>query len=253
MRNHLRKMSHHDNFIYLTFALTLLLFSTAIAQQFFDESAQRFVQSTTVITLIVAVWGVKKEDFLLSRAAIFPIAIILTSQLGYFLEFYGLEFIHLILMLIFFISTAYQTTKQVILAGKVNSNTILGAICLYMLLGLIWALVYTLAQLYFGDAFKGLNSTSEWYLVFPDLVYFSFVTLTTLGFGDVVPNLPMTRFLVYFQAIVGQFYLAVLVASLVGSRMSSLHKQKHQSLFQHHVPKQANHRENSIAKEDEKK
>ena len=131
-------MSHHDNFIYLTFALTLLLFSTAIAQQFFDESAQRFVQSTTVITLIVAVWGVKKEDFLLSRAAIFPIAIILTSQLGYFLEFYGLEFIHLILMLVFFISTAYQTTKQVILAGKVNSNTILGAICLYMLLGLIW-------------------------------------------------------------------------------------------------------------------
>lgn len=231
MRTHLRKMSHHDNFIYLTFALTLLLFSTAIAQQFFDESAQRFVQSTTVITLIVAVWGVKKEDFLLSRAAIFPIAIILTSQLGYFLEFYGLEFIHLILMLVFFVSTAYQTTKQVILAGKVNSNTILGAICLYMLLGLIWALIYTLAQLYFGDAFKGLNSTSEWYLVFPDLVYFSFVTLTTLGFGDVVPNLPMTRFLVYFQAIVGQFYLAVLVASLVGSRMSSLHEHKNYGLF----------------------
>lgn len=222
MRAHLKKMSHHDNFIYLTFALILLLLSTAVAQQFFDAQAQHFVQSTTVITLLVAVWGVKKDDFLLSKAAIFPIAIILTSLLGYFLDVYKLEFTHLILMLLFFISTAYQTAKQVMFSGKIDSNKILGAVCLYMLLGLIWALLYTLAQLYFGGAFKGITPTSEWYLVFPDFVYFSFVTLTTLGFGDIAPQLPITRFLVYFQAIVGQFYLAVLVASLVGSRMSSI-------------------------------
>lgn len=222
MKAHLKKMTHHDNFIYLTFALILLLLSTAIAQQFFDESAQRFVQSTTVITLLVAVWGVKKEHFLLTRAAIFPVAIIITSQLGYFLDVFGLEFTHLVLMLVFFIGTAYQTAKQVMFTGKVDSNKILGAICLYMLLGLIWALLYTLAQLNFGQAFKGMDPSAQWYLVFPDFVYFSFVTLTTLGFGDIAPQLPLTRFLVYFQAMVGQFYLAILVASLVGSRMSSI-------------------------------
>ncbi|NMP31875.1 two pore domain potassium channel family protein [Thalassotalea sp. M1531] len=213
-------MSHHDNFIYLTFALVLLLLSTAIAQQFFEPSAQRFVQSTTVITLLVAVWGIKKDEFLLAKAFIFPVAIILTSFAGFYLDEFGLEFTHLILMLIFFVSTAYQTARQVIFSGEINGNKILGAICLYMLLGLIWALLYTLSQLYFGQAFNGMPEATQWYIAFPDFVYFSFVTLTTLGFGDISPNLPITRFLVYFQAVFGQFYLAVLVASLVSSRKS---------------------------------
>ena len=222
MRKHLIRMTHHDNFIYLTFALTLLLLSTAIAQQFFDPSAQRFVQSTTVITLLVAVWGVKSDEFLLNKAFIFPLAIIFSSFSGYWLDDAGFEFIHLLLMLIFFISTAIQTSKQVLFSGEIDGNKILGAICLYMLLGLIWALTYTLSQLYFGSAFTGLSESTDWYLVFPDFVYFSFVTLTTLGFGDISPTLPITRFLVYLQAIVGQFYLAILVASLVGSRMTNV-------------------------------
>ncbi|WP_211185325.1 potassium channel family protein [Thalassotalea algicola] len=220
MRAHLKRISHHDNFIYLTFALVLLLLSTAIAQQFFEPSAQRFVQSTTVITLLVAVWGIKKDEFLLAKAFIFPVAIILTSFAGFYLDEFGLEFTHLILMLIFFVSTAYQTARQVIFSGEINGNKILGAICLYMLLGLIWALLYTLSQLYFGQAFNGMPEATQWYIAFPDFVYFSFVTLTTLGFGDISPNLPITRFLVYFQAVFGQFYLAVLVASLVSSRKS---------------------------------
>jgi len=226
MRAHLRKISHHDNFIYLTFALILLLLSTAIAQQFFEPSAQRFVQSTTVVTLLVAVWGVKKDNFLLAKAFIFPVVIILTSFAGYYLDIFGLEFGHLILMLLFFISTAYQTAKQVLFSGEIDSNKLLGAICLYMLLGLIWALLYTLSQLYFGHAFFGMTESTHWYLAFPDFVYFSFVTLTTLGFGDIVPSLPITRFLVYFQAIVGQFYLAILVASLVGSHLSKVNGKK---------------------------
>lgn len=218
----LTKVTDHDNFIYLTFALTLLLLSTAIAQQFFDESAQRFVQSTTVITLLVVVWGVKTDNFFLSKAFVFPFAIILSALGGYSLDLLGLEYAHLILMLIFFISTAYQTTRQVMFTGEVDGNKILGAICLYMLLGLIWALLYTLTHQFFDDAFRGLDVETSWYLTLPEFIYFSFVTLTTLGFGDITPQLPLARFLVYFQAIVGQFYLAVLVASLIGSRLTGI-------------------------------
>ncbi|WP_448213632.1 potassium channel family protein [Colwellia sp. MEBiC06753] len=223
MRRHLKKMTHHDNFIYLTFALVLLLLSTAIAQQFFDASVQRFVQSTTVFTLLVAVWGVNNEDFLFSKALIFPLAIVISSIGGYYLDAFGLEYTHLVLMLFFFIGTSYQTAKQVLFVGKVDGNKILGCICLYMLLGLIFALLYTLFELYLVGAFSGINDSNKWYLIFPDLVYFSFVTLTTLGFGDIAPTLPITRFLVYFQAVVGQFYLAILVASLVGSRINFIH------------------------------
>ena len=49
---------------------------------------------------------------------------------------------------------------------------------------------------------------------------YSFVTLTTLGYGDISPVLPLARFLVYMEAIVGVFYMAILVASLIGVRLS---------------------------------
>ncbi len=213
-------MSQDDNFFYLTFSLILLLLGTALAQQFFSHSAQHLMQSTVVITLIVAVWGGDSQGLFLRKTLIFPMAIILVALLSFWLDTTGFDHIHLFLLLIFFISTAQKTAKQVLFTGEIDGNKILGAICLYLLMGLIWAILYTLMQLTFIDAFQNLGESKQWFTLFPDFIYFSFVTLTTLGFGDISPVQPVARFLVYLEAIVGQFYLAILVASLVGSRMS---------------------------------
>ena len=101
-------------------------------------------------------------------------------------------------------------------------------------MGLIWAVLYTLIQLTFPGSFTNISSNNEWFSLFPDFIYFSFVTITTLGFGDISPLLPISRFLVYFEAIVGQFYLAILVASLVGSHMSNFGANHHPQ--QHNLP-----------------
>lgn len=215
-------ISKADNFKYLTLALILLLFGTALAQQFTDASLQRFTQSTTVVTLLFVVWGVRNQKLEFKRAFVFPLLIILTSAGGYWLDSNDLDYAHLLIMLVFFIITANQTARQVLLQGEIDGNKILGSICLYMLLGLIFALLFTLFYLHTEPAFSGVESNLPWFKVLPDFVYFSFVTLTTLGYGDVAPVHSLTKFLVYIEAIIGQFYLAVLVASLVGSRMSSL-------------------------------
>lgn len=214
-------MTRQDNFVYLTFALILLLLGTSLAQQFFDHSVQRLVQSATIVTLLVAVWGVDSKDFVLRRTFIFPVAILFFSFFGAWLDNAGFDQLYLLLILSFFISTALRTAKQVLFTGDIDGNKILGAICLYLLMGLIWAVIYTLVELTLADSFTNTNATSQWYTLFPDFIYFSFVTITTLGFGDVSPTLPLSRFLVYLEAIVGQFYLAILVASLVGSHMSN--------------------------------
>lgn len=219
-------MDERDNFVYLTFALILLLLSTAAAQQFFDQSMQRLVQSTTVITLLVAVWGVKSKNFILRKAFIFPVAILLVALFSNWLDDAGFDQFYLLLLLSFFISTAIKTARQVLFTGDIDGNKILGAICLYLLMGLIWAVLYTLLQLEFSGSFPAMNSHSNWFTLFPEFIYFSFVTITTLGFGDISPTLPVARFLVYLEAVVGQFYLAILVASLVGSRMSSISNYK---------------------------
>jgi hypothetical protein len=215
-------MDQQDNFIYLTFALILLLLGTALAQQFFGDSVQRLMQSTTVITLLVAVWGVESKRFFLRKTFIFPLAILSVSMASNWLDNAGFDQLYLLLLLSFFISTGFKTAKQVLFTGDIDGNKILGAICLYLLLGLIWAITYTLLQLQFPESFQALKGHSQWFTLFPDFIYFSFVTITTLGFGDISPTLPVARFLVYLEAIIGQFYLAILVASLVGSRMSTL-------------------------------
>lgn len=125
-------MTKNNNFIYLTIALSLLLFSVAMAEQLFDASVQRLVQSTTVITLLFIVWGVEGRIKIFQSTAFFPLAIIISAALGYVLDLQGLKYMHLIIMLFFFILTAYQTAKQVLFCGHVNGNQILGAICLYL-------------------------------------------------------------------------------------------------------------------------
>ncbi|RHW77640.1 potassium channel family protein [Colwellia sp. RSH04] len=214
-------MDERDNFVYLTFALILLLLGTAAAQQFFDHSVQRLVQSATVITLLVAVWGVKSKQHFLRKTFAFPLAILTVAVFSNWLDDSGFDRFYLFLLLSFFISTAIKTAKQVLFTGNIDGNKILGAICLYLLMGLIWAIIYTLLQLSVPESFQALSSQNNWFILFPDFVYFSFVTITTLGFGDIAPTLPVARFLVYLEAVVGQFYLAILVASLVGSRMSA--------------------------------
>ena len=214
-------MTRQDNFIYLTFALVFLLLGTALAQQFFAGSVQRLVQSATIVTLLVAVWGVDSKDFVLRKTFVFPIAILVFSVFGTWLDSSGFDQVYLLLLLSFFVSSALRTGKQVLFTGEIDNNKILGAICLYLLMGLIWAVFYTIIQLTFLDGFNNISNDNAWYSLFPDFIYFSFVTLTTLGFGDISPNLPLARFLVYLEAIVGQFYLAILVASLVGSHLAS--------------------------------
>ncbi|WP_260680420.1 potassium channel family protein [Thalassotalea sp. PS06] len=216
-----KKISHQDNFIYLIIALILLLAGMALAQQFFEGPMQRLMQSATVVTLLVAVWGVHDKNYLVRRGIIFPIAIIVISVASYFLESLDRLHLHLFLLLIFFLITARKTASQVLFTGAITWNKILGSICLYMMMAMIWAILYTLAQLYAGNAFNGVSAKLQWYQLLPDFMYFSFVTITTLGFGDISPSIPMTKFLVYMEAIFGQFYLAIMVASLVGARMTS--------------------------------
>jgi voltage-gated potassium channel len=160
--------------------------------------------------------------FFLRKTFIFPLAILTISLVSNWLNSVGFDKFYLLRLLSFFIFTAVKTAKQVLFTGEIDGNKILGAVCLYLLLGLIWAVTYTLLQLEFPNSFQVMHGNSQWFTLFPDFIYFSFFTITTLGFGDISPTLPVARFLVYLEAIIGQFYLAILVDSLVGSRLSKL-------------------------------
>ena len=103
------------------------------------------------------------------------------------------------------------TLVRVLRHRRVTSETVLGALCSYVLLGLTFAFVY-LAVSEFRDApffaQEGVHQQSEY-------LYYSFVTLTTLGFGDLSPTVGLPQALTALEALIGQVFLVTLVARLV--------------------------------------
>jgi hypothetical protein len=122
---------------------------------------------------------------------------------------------------------------QIFGAGAVTAQRIRGAIVVYLLLGGIWSLFYYLAALTIPQAFHWLEGRPPGN---PDalqraLTYFSFITLTTTGYGDITPFAPLTRTLAMFEALTGQLYMVITLARLVslaimGQKDTFYHKSK---------------------------
>jgi hypothetical protein len=128
-----------------------------------------------------------------------------------------------VLLLLFFWAITWTTLRAVLGRSRVTLDTVLGAVCVYLLLGALWGVLYDLASLHNADAFLVTSNvaagatrrTSPGGLTLPDSIYFSYSTLTTVGFGDIIPTTTETRTLSWLEAATGQMYLVVLVARLV--------------------------------------
>ena len=104
---------------------------------------------------------------------------------------------------------------------KVTGDMIYGALAVYLIIGVAFAFAYQFFDHVNADAFEntGLLAGSS-IQAFEGFLYFSFVTMTTLGFGDITPHTPQAGAFVTAQAIIGQMYLAVLVARLVSMQIT---------------------------------
>jgi hypothetical protein len=101
--------------------------------------------------------------------------------------------------------------------GSITTRRIQGAIAVYLLLGFIWAQAYELVALWHPGAFTGAvggSGSLPW-------TYYSFVTLTTMGYGDIMPVHPLARAVAVLEALTGQLYLAIMLARLVSLELQS--------------------------------
>jgi hypothetical protein len=114
------------------------------------------------------------------------------------------------------LTLAIVVARAVFAPGKVNFHRIVGAILLYLDIGLIFVALFCLVALLDPSAFTGLPLLSDNLLAIAgNLIYFSFATLTSVGYGDIVPLHPFARSLANIEAIIGQLYPATLLARLV--------------------------------------
>ena len=108
----------------------------------------------------------------------------------------------------------YVVARAVFSSGRVTHHRIIGAILVYLSIAVIFVSLYTIVGLLVPNAFSGLSFEDNPALA-SKVIYFSFVTLTSTGYGDVFPLHPVARSLCNLETIIGQLYPATLLARLV--------------------------------------
>ena len=122
-------------------------------------------------------------------------------------------------IMLFLLIAIGVTFHNVATDTEISANRIVGAVAVYLMLGVLWAVAYTITDFTWPGSFKGFEShagtawNSEW-------LYFSFVTMTTLGYGDITPNNEWAGTLAYAQALIGQLYVALTIARVVGLQVA---------------------------------
>jgi len=116
---------------------------------------------------------------------------------------------------------AALTLRVVFAAGPVTVHRLAGALGAYLMVALIFAQLYRLAAIALPAAFLWQGSPVDYNAIVSKLTYFSMVTLTSLGYGDIVPNTATTRSLVMLEALFGVLYPAILITRLVAPDRSA--------------------------------
>ena len=215
------KVIRRGNFRWLLMSLIEMLFCDAVVNQLESPHGRLLVNIGLLVILFSAVWTLdsgqqrwrKWKYGMTAVIAVFMVGDTFTDS-----EFMAMGtlagcFIYLSLSL-------YLVWKQVLFTGAVDTNKIVGSVCIYILLGLVWAFGYLITEAVFPGSFNGLD-TEVWQNNFQQFAYYSMVTLTTVGYGDITPEQPVAHFLAYMEGITGIFYTTVLVASLLGVRLAN--------------------------------
>ena len=122
--------------------------------------------------------------------------------------------------ILFWIYIAVHLLKFILQQPFITPDLIYAAIAVYFIFGLAWAGTYQLLEISEPHSFAMSDSNaSEQNFIF-QMWYFSMVTLTTLGYGDIAPSSMVAKVFVVLEAIMGQFYIAILIANLIGRRIA---------------------------------
>ncbi len=221
-------------------AALLLLFFYGIFVELFATHLEPVVARVTIgsiitVMLFSSVLSVSKSRKSFRNAMILGVPAIVSELLDlYYVDKPLIQIASHVLTSVFLGYVILVLLRFIFASKRVTPNTIFASLCVYLLLGTFWAMVYSLLAtwqpedaFYYSPALseKSHAEVSDSEFVEPMRIggmptglefYFSFVTMTTLGYGDIVPVSAAARGLATLQAVVGQMYLAVLVARLVG-------------------------------------
>jgi hypothetical protein len=218
---HLRML--HYRHIPLLSCLILLI---GVWPVFADDNIGPFLlRLLTIAILVTGVYALSYNRKMVAIAALISLPALISTAAVIIFESIPYQLYNDTFLLLFYGFITLVTLSSVLRDEIVTVETIFGALCAYLLIGTTWAVSYNFLESLQPGSFLVVSALSaDGTLGFGELLYYSFVTITTLGYGDITPLAPAARSLASLEVVTGVLYTAVLVARLVGSYSAKITK-----------------------------
>ena len=208
----------------LLVTLLSLYIINPFVQEFFSSRLGLILLDLLVsTTLLVVTYDVHRSKRVLLVATVFALPAIAGRWASYAVYTDWLSIFSHCFGFLFLAFTAGAILLNVLRPTRVTGDIVNGAVCVYMLIGLAWAFLFSLLEVLQPGSFDlpelsadPIDLAAMEIRRLSVFMYYSLVTLTTLGYGDITPVTPLARNLAAFEAVMGQLYIAILVARLVG-------------------------------------
>jgi voltage-gated potassium channel len=218
----MRKLiSRHFNFINnvlakryksLVISMIAMIILPGLLEGYSYQSLLAFMLNS--LTIFLAIYAVQESKKQLWIGFLMAFGVIMVNQLGLFKSVASLDFyVSFVIYLIFYTYVAYRLLKMIIVTDNVRIGVLYAAVAVYLLLGIIGGYLFMLIENAVPGSLNNLQAEN-----FKDpsqFMYFSFITLSTLGYGDITPDSPPARSICMILSTAGPLYLTVLVALLV--------------------------------------
>lgn len=199
------RISKHSNLVLL---ISIFVFIFVIP--FFPESSHLIIGNILFsIIFFVSIFALDS-----GRKTMFTVALIafVTEWITEWINLSGLNYISLIVNILFFQIIVVKIIIQIAKSNKADASVIFESINGYLLMGLMFTAWIAIAMLYDPNAFSFSSDDPN----IKDFTYFTFVTMTTLGYGEITPVAPFAKSISILISTCGQIYVAVIIAMLVG-------------------------------------
>ena len=175
------------------------------------------------VILISSIYAVsqKRHDFIIAILLVLPL--LLATWTRHFIESPALSLVSICSGILFFAFMVITVLSFVLKKNIVTLNVIYASIVVYLFIAMMWAFIFILVETLQPGSIALTHSRIEESTF--HFYYYSFVTITTLGYGDITPTSEIARSLAIIEAVIGQIYLVVLVARLVGIHIAQSMKE----------------------------
>jgi voltage-gated potassium channel len=216
----IRDRIRHRRFTYLTASILLLITAYPYVQgEMVGQILLSLLTTLVMIMSVVAVADKKRYTIIALLLAVPWFAIILLNFPLFKTDYTLLIKKEIVFAFLLFAYTTFRIFMHIIKSREVTAEILFASICVYMLIGLTWGALYVIIEIFYPGSF--IDGSGHALHDGPDYLFFSYTTLTTVGYGNIEAITDQARSIASLEAIVGQLYLTIMVARLVGLHISN--------------------------------